>query len=233
MTAVSSTTLIADARRYADQRQSTFFTDSEVRRIINQQIAEYYDLLVSVRGHEYYATSDEITLSAGTTAYSLPADFYQMLSVDLVWASDDREPIPALNHQQDIHRYLNRDDWARYSGKAYRLRGPQIDFYPTPNAAATVEIHYVPLPTLFEDEGGPADFDFVNGWEKLVTLGAAIEMLEIEEAGTGSRLHSLYDRQYERIKQMAADRDAANEIEVRDVYVRRWRMYPPADGTTQ
>ena len=123
MTAVSSTTLIADARRYADQRQSTFFTDSEVRRIINQQIAEYYDLLVSVRGHEYYATSDEITLSAGTTAYSLPADFYQMLSVDLVWASDDREPIPALNHQQDIHRYLNRDDWARYSGKAYRLNG--------------------------------------------------------------------------------------------------------------
>lgn len=235
--AVSHQQLIDDARLYADQRTSTFLTDTEVSRLVNLQIGELYDLLVEARGHEFYATSDTIAIAAGTAAYNLPDDFYQLLALNLEWVDDDHEPVDPLNHQGDIWRYADIE-WQRWSAKGYRLRGSQIDIYPTPSSAVTARLHYVPVFTDLPIVVGEAttfegEFDGVNGWEKLVVLGVAIEMLEIEEKGSGATLREAFERQYERIASLAADRDAAAEVQVRDVSDRRVRRYPTATGSTQ
>ena len=232
--AVTLLQLRADARLYADRRTSdednSFITGSELTRLINLQLGELYDLLVSARGHEFYAADSTLSIVAGTASYNLPADFYELLALNLEWSPTDVEPVSPLNHQQDIWKLANYSySWDRWSHKAYRLRGSQIDMYPTPRTAVTARLYYVPA---FSDLSADSDtFDGVNGWEKLVSLGAAIEMLEIEEAGSGSRLQPIYDRQYERIESLAADRDAASEIEVRDITSRRLK-YPSATGTT-
>lgn len=234
MRTVTLAQLRTDARLYSDQRvadeTNAFITAVELNRLINQQLADLYDLLLSARGHDYYATDGTIAVVAGTRAYDLPDDFYQLLAINLEWAADEHEPLDPLNHQQDIWRYNNRDDWQRWTQKAYRLRGEQLDLYPMPRSAVTARVYYVPVcPELADD----ADtFDGVNGWEKLVALGAAREMLDIEEAGSGARLDERYNEQRDRIQAMADDRDAANEIEIRDAYARPVRQYPPADGTT-
>jgi hypothetical protein len=228
--------LRADARVYADRRtddeDTDFFTAIELNRILNQQLADFYDLLVAARGHEYYADDATIAVIDGTAAYDLPDDFYQLLALNLEWGENDVEPMNALNNYQDIWLYKNSEGgWYKGTRKAYRLRAEQIDFYPTPTAAVTARVYYVPaFVPLVDDED---TFDGVNGWEKLVTLGAAIEMLEIEEVGSGARLQKLYDATRERIEGLAADRDAATPVEVRDVECRRWYRYPPATGTTQ
>lgn len=227
--------LRADARVYADRRTddeaTDFFTASELNRIINQQLADLYDLLVAARGHEYYATNATIAVVANTAAYALPGDFYQLLALNLEWSANDVEPMSPLNHYQDIWLYQNLDSgWYRGTRKAYRLREGHVDLYPTPSSAVTARVYYVPS---FQPLVNDTDtFDGVNGWEKLVTLGAAIEMLEIEEVGAGAHLQKRYDAARDRIEGLAADRDAANPAEVRDVECRRWYRYPPATGST-
>lgn len=220
--------LIADARLYADQRTSNgsvaFITDVEVARLINLQIGELYDMLVAARGHEYYATDDTITLD-GSASYDLPEDFYQLLSVEIEHASDDVEPVSALNSPRDVWSFAS-ESWQPWTRKAYRIRGSQIDFFPTPGSG-TVRLRYVPVFTDLTGGEGEAGFDGVNGWEKLVALGVASEMLEIEEQGAGAALQAAFARQIERIEGLAADRDATEEIEIRDVR-RSSRRYPPA-----
>lgn len=235
MKTVTLLQLRTDARLYADQRVASetnaFITATELTRLINLQIGELYDMLVAARGHEHYATSGTVSVVAGTAGYNLPSDFYQLQAVNLEWASDDVEPVEPLNHQQDIWLHQNYSySWQRWSRKAYRLRGSQIVFYPTPTSAVTARLYYVPT---FTDLSADADtFNGVNGWEKVVALGVAIEMLEIEESGSGARLQAAFDRQLERIEGLAADRDASTELQVRDVSGRRVQRYPTATGTT-
>src|SRR5690348_3999057 len=174
--AVTLAQLRADVRLYADQRvpdeANAFVTATELNRLVNLQLAELYDLLVAARGHEYYAADSTIDLTPDTAEYDLPEDFYQLQSVAIEWAADDHEPVNALNHQQDIWRFASsQQTWDRWTRKAYRIRNGSIEFFPTPRGAATVRLRYIPVHVdLAEDDD---TFDGVNGWEKLVALGAA------------------------------------------------------------
>ncbi len=217
-------------RLYADQRQSTFITDTELDSLINLKLGELYDMLVAARGHEHYQTDDTVSIVSGTAAYALPEDFYQLLAVTLEWDSTDVEPVDALNSYQDIWAHSSYQyGWNRWTCKSYRIQGANIVFYPTPQAAVTARLYYVPV---FEDLVADSDtFDSVNGWHKMVALGVASEMREIEEESTGAALLQQHERERERIEQLAADRDASIEIQVRNVRGRRLR-YPTATGLT-
>jgi hypothetical protein len=199
--------LRTDARLYADQRHggaTPFVSDTELDRLINLKLAELYDRIVAAGGHEYYANEHPLSVNSGQARYTLPSLFYRMLSVTLEWADRDHEVVRDLAHLQLASDYRNWSTWCSWSPKAYRLRGGNLEFFPTPTSAVTARLQYVPVFSDLEEDSDT--FDGVNGWEKLVAVGVAIEMRIIEQNDYAD-LQALYAEQLERIEAMAADRD--------------------------
>lgn len=210
------------ARIYADGRPSganAFIVDSDATAnavsldtLVNLAIAKFYDMLVSARGHEYYALDVPITMVAGTAAYALPATFYQLLTAHLEWDPLNFEQLQDTS-QYERTNYNNWQTWARYSYKAYRLRGTQIasaqtlELFPTPTVNGTIlRVRYIPQFAPLTDD--VTTFDSVNGWEKFIALAAAIDYRTAAGKDLGN-LASLYQEELTRIEGMA-DKRAAN-----------------------
>lgn len=209
-----------DARLYADQRPgsaTTFISETELTRLINLMIRELYDMLVEARGSDYYANESTISIVAGTTRYNLPADFYQLASVTLEWASQDSELMFPIGTTRERNNYQNQQGrqltWTRYSPKGYKLRASQIEFLPEPTTDVTCRLQYVPVFTDLSADG--STFDGINGWEKMVSLGVAIEMRAIEKRSAGD-LVQLLAPQLERIEALKTERDAEAPKEIVD-----------------
>lgn len=217
------------ARLFADQRvhsssSDTYVSDTELTGLINERLAQLHDLFVAARGDDYDGTVDEttITLGGGVARYDLPADFYQLLSAELVWASKEREPLRHITSHPDTSQY-SRQTWDKWSPKGFRIRGGQIQIYPAPTSTVNLEIQYAPA---FQDLVGDSDtYDGVNGWERAVTLGAAIDLVTIARDKPGN-LPALYQEQIERIEAMVDDRQAQDPDTIRDVEGGQpWQLY--------
>jgi hypothetical protein len=212
------------ARLYADQRPggSTAFipddgptaNDAGVNDLIALACTELYDLLVQARGQDYYATYATLNIVGGTSLYSLPSDFYQLLSLSLVWSSSVQEDVPNISTARQRISFLNGANWAQGAPKGFRLRATQIEILPTPTSAVTGSLVYVPAFPGFANDA--AVIDGVNGWEKLVALRVAMEMRAIEEQPYAD-LQNLYEIEKQRITDMAADRDAGHTSQILDV----------------
>lgn len=234
MTAVTLANLRSRARTYAEERPggtTVFLTDPELTVIINDCIKELYDILVAARGHEFYISSANLALVAGTETYNLPADFYELEDVQLVWSATEVEPVQAFERNESDW-YRNFTTWGRWTPKAFRLSGGSIQFLPTPKSAVTATLIYIP--TFTDLSGDSQTFDGVNGWELLVTLEAAIAIRAMQKLETGP-LEMRRDRQLARIQALASERAANHPQRVRDVcpegvpYNRRWpERLPPA-----
>lgn len=225
MATVTLLQLQTDALLYADQRPggatAHVNTTTELTRLINQAAKEFYDLLVAARGQEYFITSTTLALVAGTAAYSLPAAFYELGSITLEWSTTDHEVVRPLAALADRADYTPPSIWNRWSAKGYRLRGSQtavtqVEFSPTPTSAVTARVQYIPVMTelaLTTDT-----INVANGWDKLVSLKVALEMLSIK-GSTKQRATTLelYEEQLARVTQMASDQDANEPGLIRDV----------------
>lgn len=227
----SNTTLLkmrTGARLYADQRPSgasVFITDTELTVLVNLKVRELYDMLIQARGEEHYATEGSLSIVAGTSRYSLPAAFYLLYRVTLEWGTNDWEDLPSMDSLRDRSRLTNSGTWANRSLKAYRLRGSQIEILPTPRSAVTARLQYVPAFTDLAADGDT--FDGINGWEKMVMLGVAMEMRAIEEQPYAD-LQGLYNEQKQRIEDMATERDALEPKRVQDITTpKRWPEWLP------
>jgi len=211
------------ARLYADERpggaEDAFIPDADVNRLVNAAIRELYEMLVRARGHEYYETRIDgsdgtYKTTAGVATVTLPTDFLQLLSLALLWSARDIESVDALESIDDRAGLVRWGVWGRESAKAFRIRGNVIEFFPTPTASTFIELRYVPQ---FADLTEDADtFDSVHGWERLVALRVALELLTIGGDPTGA-VQKLYDQEIERIERIASDRAAAHPPRVRDV----------------
>lgn len=210
--------LRTDARLFADQRLppsgNPFITETELKRLVNVKARELYDLLVEARGSDYYATESTIAIVAGTSRYSLPADFYQLASVTLEWATLDHELLFPVGSVRQRIPFENWPVWSRQSPKGYRLRASQIEILPEPRTDVTCRLQYVPIFTDMVADGDT--FDGINGWEKMVSVGVALEMREIEKRPS-STLAGMYAEQLGRIETMKTERDAEAPKEVVDV----------------
>jgi hypothetical protein len=226
-----------DARLYADQRPgsaTSFITEPELTRLVNVKIRELYDKLVEARGSDYFANEGTIAVVAGTSRYSLPADFFQLASITLEWATNDHElmfPVGSVRERIHYEGIMPNHTWSRYSPKGYRLRASQLEFLPVPTGAVTARLQYVPVFTDLVADGDT--FDGINGWEKMVALGVAMEMRTIEKRPS-SDLAGLYGEQLERIETLKTERDAEAPKEIVDVQrlERRGNAYGRTFGNT-
>ena len=220
--------LVADAYLYAAQvpGPSAFVTPDQALRLVNLACGEFYDLVVSARGHEHYIDEADLAIVAGTERYELPQNFYEMFAVTIVWGPQDTEDVPAYGQIRDRARYLNGLGWARRGSKAWRLRGQdKIELLPVPTSECTVRIQYLPV---FNDLTGEGQFDGINGWERMISLRVAIDMCAIAQRDAGA-LNNLYATERQRVIDMVTERAAEHPSQLRETYPEggyRGRFFP-------
>lgn len=79
---ITLSSLIDQAKDMADMQNTTFVSDTEWTRYLNQGVRELYDLLLEAHGQEYFLKTFEITLTPPTNTYSLPDDLLAVKGVD-------------------------------------------------------------------------------------------------------------------------------------------------------
>jgi hypothetical protein len=163
---VTLTSLIASVRRRANiENQTAFIPDAEITEYLNAGLAALYDMLVQAGAQPWYRNSYTITTTGNTTAYDLPADFYEMQSVDVQLGNGGIPTISARPYMEfERNRYKYYPGWLYGTPVYYRLQGSTINFIPAPGSTYNVTLNYYPVfPKL---ASGSDSFDGVNGWEE-------------------------------------------------------------------
>jgi hypothetical protein len=173
-------------------RNSDFISDDEILAAINDAYCELYDELVGVY-ENYFVQTFTFPLIANNSEYALPANFYKIVGVDFQVNNDafiTLRPFMEANRNQTLTTNVNIP-------------------------AGAIRMRYVPAPTQFTSLSDT--FDGVAGWERLVSLLVAIDMLDSEESDS-SALTRKYSRTLQRVRDMAAPRDTGFPAKVVDVY---------------
>ncbi len=209
--------LVDDAYVYANMTQAanSFITPAQALRFENLAASEFYDLLVAARGHEYYISEQTIPIISGTSRYALPSDYYETLSITLAWGTQQIEEVNDYSSVRDRWQFLNGLQWSQWADKGFRLRAGLIEFLPVPSSNVTATHQYIPA-MLDMVIGGPS-FDGVNGWERLVSLKAASDMLTASRKES-SDVDAKWARELQRVQEMADQRAAEHPNQIRDVY---------------
>lgn len=197
---VTVQSIVDRARIHADQRGSGFIRDSELLLLFNEVYCELYDELVGSY-ENYFMSTAPVTLVAGTTFYNLPSDFYKLLGMDYKVNNDTYITLYNFNEIDRNNTFVSSSSIP----------------------AGELRLRYIPAPTVFTSL--TQSFDGVAGWDRLLSLLLAIDMLDAEETDS-SPLYRKYQRTLQRVTAMAAPRDAGMPARVGDIYNRNvWSYY--------
>lgn len=214
MAAVSLSTLRTRARRRANQENSLLCSPAEVADYLNEGAKRLHELLVGALAEEYVKKAQAFATIGGTSDYALPSDFFKLTGVDLI-ISNKAVPLQRYNEpERNAYKNISTVSW--FSVPRYKLEGSFLRLYPAPTTSLTGSIIYIPL--LQVNSGAKNEMsldadtvDFPNGWEKFVTLYAAIEMMDKEETETRHFKEKLAKWEAELID-AASNRDAAHAV---------------------
>jgi hypothetical protein len=208
---------LADLENAADFASTTVVND-----LINQSLAELYDIMRSAYGQEYWRKSTTLTTVAGTSTYSLPADFLSLLYAEYVIGTSERVRLTPYN----IHnatRIRNSGVWSNIDPIYYRLgmrtsattsETLLMEFLPTPTGVYSVEVYYVP--TMKELSGDTHVVDAVSGWEDYAVWDVVASLLQKEESDASFAIMKR-DNIRARIEALAGNRDQGSPEYVSDV----------------
>lgn len=207
--------LLVRVRQRADiESKLQRFADSELTDNINEGIAATYDELIKARGHGYYQTDKTVTTVSGTSLYALDAAF---LVLENVATTINGRPITLVEFELAERARLTDPNYG-WNGApfAFRIRGSNIEFLPTPTGVYTITLTIVPAATLLV--GTTDTFDGIDGWEELAVCWAArqaaIKNGAWQLVGT---LQQDMDSVKDRIRSLASKRNAASPARIIDV----------------
>lgn len=206
----------ASARIMADVNDQ-YMADAALNYEYDQSVADLWNLLVAADS-ERYSTTTTITTVSGTTAYTVPADFMAIVSLNLmrgterVWVDRFDEQTRTFGHAITSHGYPT----ARYRivGQGVDGTDTRLEFDVDPGAD-TYEMRYVQAPPT--TSLGADAFDGVAGFEQWVALDLAIKM-RIREESDPQMLMIERKRIEDRIRLMGRNRDMG-----RPKYIKRTR----------
>lgn len=204
---VSLVSLRTRVRQRADQENSTFVSDSELNRYINDAMEwVYYEMTCS--GLFPDETSFSITAN-GAASYTLP----EINTIITVERQDGSNFIPLRRAERaevpNFRSVANGLAWVY--DITWGLRAvPSIKFYPTPNSGTYI-VRYIPPVTLLS-----ADGDLVynaGGWDGLIVLDAAVKCVK-KEGGDSIPLERERQEMLVRLRSEINHRDAYNPARV-------------------
>lgn len=215
---VPLSTLRSRWRQRANLEGATSFIPAgtgEEDDMINESVAELYDVLRCCYGQDYYVKTFAITTTAVTDTYALPTDFLSLLGVDVAFGQNIiLTARPFMWNERN--RYKWYPGWVYSQPVFYRLQAGSIKFIPAPQGGYAITLWYVPTPTPLV---APSDtFDGIAGWEEYVVLDVAIKALtkdgDLETAGA---LLGQKAAMRARIEAAAGARDVGAPERVQDV----------------
>ncbi len=163
--------------------------------MVNESFSSLYDLLVSAY-QNYYVSNTTLSLVPGTSSYSLPADFYKLISLDMLSGSNFITMFP--------YNELERNSTTSTAASI-----------PT----ATVRMRYVPAPTVYTTID--QTIDGVAGWEDFAIWDTVAMMLAKEESDPSFAIGQREMMRAE-IQGLAPDRDAGQPERVQDTTTGRF-----------
>lgn len=162
---VTASQILANVRRITDTagtNGAARHADAHIYDYINRALGSLHRKLTEALPDERYLSSTTVSLTSGTTTYSLPADFDHLISVDLT-ANGVKRWLVAYEMSE---RPALSDPSATFTGIpfAYRLRGSNVEYLPSPTSSYSSTLWYVPTPTQWSTSGSDASstFDTIN-----------------------------------------------------------------------
>ncbi len=200
-------------RERCDMENSTFISDAEMNRYIDQSYATLFSKLVDATP-DMYIREATITGATDTADYALPDDFYGTYAIEQVMGSG-YNPLTRIDSSE---AYLyeagsggNACAYHYTATSSADQAASKVRLIPTPVTGETYRHKYIYAPTVLDSDAEIVDG--VAGWEEWIVLDAAIKCLAKEESST-----AILERQLERldaqIDQMRAHRVAGQVTSV-------------------
>ena len=211
--------LITLIRERSNTERSNFVTDDEIIRLIDQAYTKLYDLIVS-KFENYYIDEHSFTTDGVNQFYDLPATFYKMVGLDQLQntsgSGDNALTVRPFNFNER-NRY-NNILFAVTAAAFYRylIQGTKIKILPQPDSGITFKMWFVPAPPKITSAA--QTIDGIAGWEEVVTLTAAIQVMNKQELDA-SALKREQAEAIDPVITMATERDAALPERVTDLAV--------------
>lgn len=206
----------------------TLISNPELREYVNEVRMELYELLVEARGQEFYRKEYTFQTSPNIGEYSLPDDFFELISTDLYIAPNQvLSARPYMEAERNRFRwypgwYYNQPVYYRLLGspqnKGAALQPQRINFIPAPASVNTIVLNYVPVAKPFLTDGTEDNLviDGVSGWEAFIVWGVVQICLEKMEQNSDFAM-TQQAKVRQRIMDLAVDRDAGAAERVHDV----------------
>jgi len=218
--------MMARARQRANTEGATgFVSDFELGDLINEGIAELWDLIRSAYGQDYFLSSAPFNTVPNQETYSLAtlaADFLAFRGLDVIYGTNLVETArPFMFNERN--RYKWTAGWAYTLPVYYRLEGSNLVLMPKPNGIYACKLWYTPTSPIINYADTTTTFDGIAGWEEYAILWAAIRMLRKEgNSEDAGNLQQDMAAIKSRIDIMAAGRDADNPERVIDITRSDW-----------
>ncbi len=156
------TNLIADVRQRTNMENSTFVTDVEITEILNQELALLHGRMTMAEGQPHFRSSTSISVTVGTSTYSLPADFWRVMRMVSLIEGVYRDMNPFMEGERASLLNAQSGTSTMLNGPMYRLAGDNIEILPA-TQAFTATLYYVrSTPRL---SAGSDTTDGFNGYE--------------------------------------------------------------------
>lgn len=170
---VTVATTIANIRSEADIEEpeaSSIVTDAQLLVWLNKGYRRLVDILADEVGLEYFGT----TASVGPSSWSVPADFYRPIGIDILGSDGTLQSAKPWNFAERNYNDL----WTGITPKFRVIKGV-IVWRPAASApTAAVTLWYVPLPADLASNGS---FDAFNGWDDFVIKYVVLEVKRKQE----------------------------------------------------
>lgn len=176
---------VARVRNEADiatgDQANSIATDTQIILWLDRAYRRLRHLAAQSAALELFTTYATIT-----TPWTLPADHYRVLGVDLV-VGTDVTPLRAWH-------FRDRGNFADADPPRWRVVTGVLTFLPSAPASGTVKLYYVPVPTALAAGGS---FDAVNGFDDYMVQYAVMMVRKKQEYDISGDLLLLKDAERE------------------------------------
>lgn len=219
-----------ECQQRMDRIYAQYITDQEWNSMISQSYKELFDILAQKFGDDYfsavpiiYNTTGQIDPLYQAQVFTLPANFYKLLGVEVALNAGDPNSWVTLKKFEFIQRNLwnfpNVYTFYGITNLRYRLNGNNLYIVPIASAGQQIRIWYVPRPSQLINDTDIVDG--VSGWEEYIVADCCFKgMTKGEEDGSVFALQKA--ALLKRIEDAAENRDIGEPETVSDSKTRNF-----------